>query len=90
MVFKQKVLPPTGSDDVLDGCAVGRSGTGLRGPAYGAEAEGVQTSRVHPLQYAATGGAAVVRVDDRQPVSRRPVQFKVIVVGFHRAAPGDL
>lgn len=80
MVFKQEVLPPTGSDAVLDGCAVGRSGTGLRGPAYGAEAEGVLTSRVHPLQDAAAGGAAVVRVDDGQLISRRPLQFKVIIV----------
>lgn len=58
------MMPPTGSDAVFDGCAVGRSGSGLRGPAYSAEAEGVQTPRVHPLQNAATRGAAVVRIDD--------------------------
>lgn len=82
------MLPPTGSDAVVDGGAV--SGPGPRGPADGAEAEGVESSGEHPSQDAAAGGAAVVRVDDGQPVSRSPLQVEVVVVGVDRAAPGDL
>lgn len=74
----------------MDRCAVGGRDPGLRGPADGAEAERVQPPGEHPSQDAAAGGAAVVRVDDGQPVSRSPLQVKVIVVGVHRATPRDL
>lgn len=84
------MLPPTGPDAVLDGCAVCGCGPGLRGPADAAQAEGVQSSGEHPSQDAAARGAAVVRVDDGQPVPRSPLQVEVVVVRVDRAAPGDL
>lgn len=84
------MLPPTGSDAVLDGRAVGGRGPQLRGPADGAETEGVQPPGVHPSQDAAAGGATVVRVDDGQPVPRSPLQVKVVVVGADGATPRDL
>lgn len=83
------LLLPTGSDALVDGCAESGRGLRLGGPADGAEAEGVQSSWKHPFQDAAAGCTAVVRVDDRQPVLRSPLQVKVIVVGVGRAAPGD-
>lgn len=90
LVFEIEVLPPTGSDAVADGRAVGGRGPGPRGPADGAEAEGVQPSGEHPSQDAAAGRAALVRVDDGEPVSRSPLQVEVVIVGADGAAPGDL
>lgn len=90
LYFKIEALPPTGSDAVVDGCAVSGRGPRPRGPADGAQAEGVQSSGEHPFQDAAAGSAALVRVDDGQAVSRSPLQVKVVVVGVDWAAPGDL
>lgn len=87
---KYDALPPTGSDAVVDGCAVGGHGLWPRGPTDGAEAEGVQSPGEHPSQDAAAGGATMVRVDDGQPVSRSPLQVEVVIVRADRAAPGDL
>lgn len=70
----------TGPYAVVDSCAVGGRGQWPRGPADSAEAEGVQSPWEHPSQDAAAGGAAMVRVDDRQPVSRSPLEVKVIIV----------
>lgn len=74
----------------MDGCAVGGRGPGLGGAADGAEAEGVESPGEHPSQDAAAGGAAVVRVDDGEPVSRYPLQVEVIVVRANGATPGYL
>lgn len=59
-----ELLPLTGSDAVENRVAVGGRGPGLHGPTEGAEAEGVQSSGEQPLQDAAAGRSAVVRVDD--------------------------
>lgn len=82
-------MPPTGSDAVVDGGAICGCGPRLRGPADAAEAEGVEASGKHSSQDPAARGAAVVWVDDGQPVPRSPLQVEVIVVGADRAAPGD-
>lgn len=74
----------------MNGCAVGGQGPGPRGPADGAEAEGVQSPGEHPLQDSTAGRAALVRVDDGQAVSRGPLQVEVVVVRVDGAAPGEL
>ena len=74
----------------MDGCAVCGRGPGLRGPTDAAQAEGVQSSGEHPSQDAAARGAAVIWVDDRQPVLRTPLQVEVVIVGVDGATPGDL
>lgn len=70
----------TGPYAIVDSCAVGGRAQWPRGPADSAEAEGVQSPWEHPSQNAAARGAAVVGVDDRQPVLRSPLEVKVIVV----------
>ena len=85
-----RLLPPTGSDAVLDGCAVGGRGPRLRGPADCAEDEGVESSGEHVPQDAAAGRPAVVRVDDGQLVPRGPLQVEVVIVRTCGAAPRDL
>lgn len=84
------MLPPTGPDAVVNGCAVGGRSPGFRGAADAAQAKGVQSSGEHPSQDAAAGGAAEVRVEDGQPVPRSPLQVEVVVVGVDGAAPGEL
>lgn len=80
----------TGSDAVVDGCAVCGRGPRLRGSTDSPEAEGVASPREHPGQETAPGRPAVVRVDDGQLVSGSPLQVEVVVVGAHWVAPGDL
>lgn len=85
-----EVLPRTGSDAVMDRCAVGRRGPGLHGSTDGAEAEGVQSSGEHPFQDAAAERSTAVWIDDREPVLGSPLQVKVVIVRIYRTAPGDL
>ena len=82
--------PPTGADASVDGRAVGGRGSRLGGATDGAQAEVVESPGEHARQDAAAGGAAVVRVDDGQLVTRRPLQVEVVVVGGDGPAPGDL